>query len=102
MAIHFHVALSRRMIKQEASLSIQNFVLLETFNINIMSPSLSRILEFIWSPLMENWIKENTDGASVGTPNMATCGGIFHDHHAKHLVVFLDFLENVILFMLSL
>lgn len=72
------------MIKQVSSLSIQGFVLLKYFNINVRPPLLTEFL-VIWFPPMVNWIKGNIDGVSVSTPNMAACGGSFRGHHAKHL-----------------
>jgi ribonuclease HI len=37
-----------------------------------------------------NWIKCNTDGASIGNPGLASCGGVFRNHNAEFLMAFAE------------
>lgn len=43
------------------------------------------VKEFLWHPPILNWVKCNTDGAYVGVPSVASCGGIYRDYNGSHL-----------------
>lgn len=45
----------------------------------------------------DNWVKCNTDVASMGVPSIVACVGIYRDHSGKHLG---SFLMNIWLGML--
>jgi hypothetical protein len=65
--------------KYAANSSIEDFVLLNAFSVKIKYGRASRIKEVIWQPPMFYWIKCNKDGASMGNPGLASCGGIYRD-----------------------
>lgn len=48
------------------------------------------VKEVIWCPPLPNWIKGNSDGASIG--NLAAAGGIFHNSSGVHMGSFSCFL----------
>lgn len=52
------------------------------------------IKEVLWTAHLFNWIKSNIEGASVGTPNIATSKNMFRDHNANHLDKSAYFLGN--------
>lgn len=62
-----------------ANSSIEDFLLLNAFSVKINHGRAPRIKEVIWQPPVFNWIKCNVDGASVGNPGAASCGGIYRD-----------------------
>lgn len=49
-------------------------------------------MEVLWSSLLINRIKINTDGALASVSDMAVCGGIFRDHLISHVGNFACFL----------
>lgn len=57
--------------------SITDFVLLKAFNVNCHHSKAPKIIEVIFYPPMQSWIKCNTDGAALGSSGLAACGGIF-------------------------
>jgi ribonuclease HI len=73
-----------------ASNSIKDFSLLKHFRITIQPPKVPILKEIIWQPPPLNWIKCNTDGASNGNPGIASCGGVFRDHHAEFVFAFVE------------
>lgn len=59
--------------------SIHNFVLLKAFNVKCHLSRAPKIIEVLWQPPIQSWVKCNTDGASLGSTGLAACGGIFRD-----------------------
>lgn len=62
-----------------ASSAISDFTILKHFNVNIKPPKPQIIKEVIWNPPVLNWTKCNTDGAALGNPGLAACGGLFRN-----------------------
>jgi ribonuclease HI len=60
------------------------------FRITIHHLGLPVLKEIIWQPPLLNWIKCNTDGASCGYSGIASCGGVFRDHHADFVFAFAE------------
>jgi ribonuclease HI len=44
-----------------------------------------RIKEVMWQPHILNWVKCNCDGASLGNPEILSCGAIFRNSDAAFL-----------------
>lgn len=74
-----YVSLAVNNTKKTFALSIFEFIVLKACKIDIHLPKTHIIKEVIWSPLIENLIKVNTNGATVNSHNMATAGGIFRN-----------------------
>lgn len=43
------------------------------------------IIQVVWNPPLCGWVKCNSDGAALGCPGVAACGGIFRDSRAAAL-----------------
>lgn len=74
--------------------SIIDFTLLKNLKATINNPKSPSILEVVYHPPMQSWIKCNTDGASNGNPGMSSCGGIFRNHEATCIFYFAEALRN--------
>ncbi|XP_058760261.1 uncharacterized protein LOC131633578 [Vicia villosa] len=74
--------------------TISSFSLLKRFGININPSKGVKTIEVLWSPPSLGWIKCNIDGAAIGNPKVAACGGIFRDHNANHILSFSAYLDN--------
>jgi hypothetical protein len=70
--------------------SMRDFTLLKQFNVNIHHSRAPYSREILWHPPLLNWVKCNTDGASVGNPGNASCGGVFRDFNADFLLAFAE------------
>jgi ribonuclease HI len=64
---------------------MQEFVILKAFNVNAHLPNAPVIKEVLWQPPLYNWVKCNTDGSALGSPGLASCGGLFRDYTATFL-----------------
>ncbi|MCI71560.1 ribonuclease H, partial [Trifolium medium] len=53
-----------------------------------------------WNHPKASWIKCNTDGAALGCPGVAACGGIFRDCSTPTLGSFAKYLGVSYTFML--
>ncbi|XP_058776250.1 uncharacterized protein LOC131650562 [Vicia villosa] len=73
--------------------SLSFFSLLKGFGINIHLRKQIFMVEVLWCPPARGWIKCNIHGVPVGSPLLATCGGLNRDEHANHLLSFCVFLE---------
>lgn len=62
--------------------------MLKAFKVNTHHPNAPKITEVIWSPPILQWIKCNTDGASIGTTGQAACAGIFRNRNGESLGCF--------------
>jgi hypothetical protein len=83
-------SLSGNNISKTANNSIRDFTVLKHFNVNIHNPKAPVIKEVLWCPPLINWHKCNTDGASLGSTGVSSCGGIFRDHAANFLSCFAE------------
>jgi len=70
-----------------------DFNVINFFGINTRIGKVLRPLPIRWEFPSPGWVKINTDAASRGYPNLATCGGIFHGSMRKFIGVFSMFLE---------
>ncbi|CAJ2636465.1 unnamed protein product [Trifolium pratense] len=61
------------------------FIILKVFDVNVHHPKTPVIKEVLWKPPLYNWVKCNTDGSALGSPGLASCGGIFRDYTATFL-----------------
>jgi len=82
------VALSGNLSRTSGHCSIQDFSILKHFNIKVHPPDAPLIKEVIWSPPNNNWIKCNTDGASIANQMQSACGGIFRNSNSDCLGCF--------------
>jgi ribonuclease HI len=76
--------------KKCSSNSMRDFTLLKKFNVNIHRPRAPYSRDILWNPPLLNWVKCNTDGASIGNPGTASCGGVFRDSNADFLLAFAE------------
>jgi ribonuclease HI len=76
--------------KKCSSNSMRDFTLLKRFNVIIHCPRPPSYRDILWTPPLLNWIKCNTDGASIGNPGNASCGGVFRDSNAEFLLAFAE------------
>ncbi|KAI5410842.1 hypothetical protein KIW84_056110 [Lathyrus oleraceus] len=60
-------------------ISMVDFSILKSFNVTLHSPKAPVIKEVMWSPLLRDWIKYNTDGAFSGVPGIGSYIGIFRN-----------------------
>ncbi|KAF1877237.1 hypothetical protein Lal_00012008 [Lupinus albus] len=87
------VSLSGQTATTSPSLSLQDLLILTTFNVTInlnMTPS---IVEVIWQPPRVDWLKVNTNGAANGS--LVPTGGseIFRDSNGVFIACFASYLE---------
>jgi hypothetical protein len=68
-----NVSLTGNLTKAFTGPAIRDFVVLKAFNINTHHPNAPKIMEVFWHPPILNWVKCNTDGASIGNPGLAAC-----------------------------
>ncbi|CAJ2644894.1 unnamed protein product [Trifolium pratense] len=80
-----NVSLSGNLSKKASFISMQEFIILKAFNVNVHHPKAPVIKEVLWQPPLYNWVKCNTDGSALGSPSLASCGGIFRDYTATFL-----------------
>lgn len=80
--------MSGNLTKLSARSSITEFVILKHFDVNINPPKHQIIKEIIWSPPLVDWVKCNSDGASLGNPGAAACGGIFRNSNSDFVGAF--------------
>jgi ribonuclease HI len=73
-----------------SSNSIRDFIFLKKFNICIHQPKIPTLREILWQPPLQNWLKCNIDGASMGNPGATTCGGVFRDANGDFLYAFAE------------
>jgi ribonuclease HI len=85
-----NTTLSGNSTTKTASTSINDFILLKQFSINIHQPKETFLLEVCWQPPIVNWLKCNIDGAAVGNPGSASCGGVFRNHSADFIFGFAE------------
>jgi len=78
-----NISLSGNLTKSVTGPTIRDFVILKAFNINTHHPNVPKIIEVFWHPPIQNWVKCNTDGASIGNPGVAACAGIFRNRHVE-------------------
>jgi len=78
-----NTAMSGNHSKCAANSTIADFVLLKAFSVKINYGNAPKIKEVLWQPPVFNWIKCNIDGASIGNPGPASCGGIFRNKNAN-------------------
>lgn len=57
-----------------------------------------KIIEIQWQPPSLGWIKINTDGAAIGAPGRAGCGGIFRTYRRFCKGCFANPLDNLYAF----
>jgi hypothetical protein len=88
-------SLSGNNISKTANNSIRDFTVLKHFNVNIHNPKAPVIKEVLWCPPLINWHKCNTDGASLGSTGVSSCGGIFGYHAANFCPVLLNHLVSL-------
>jgi hypothetical protein len=86
--IVFNTTLFGNNTKLTGSSSKVHFIVLKAFDFNSLPPKPPLIKEVIWKPPLVSWTKCNYDGAALGIPNMAACGGIFRNHNAVNLGCF--------------
>ena len=67
---------------------MSNFVILKKFNVTLHPPKAPKIIEVIWKPPINQWVKCNIDGSS--TSNSSACGGIFRNHDSNLLLCFAE------------
>jgi hypothetical protein len=72
------------------------------FDVKIKPAKPQIIKEVIWSPPFANWVKCNSDGASLGNPGTAACGGVFRNSNSEFLGAFAINLGLLMLYVLSL
>ncbi|GAU30382.1 hypothetical protein TSUD_57940 [Trifolium subterraneum] len=70
--------------------NIRDFCILKAFNIKVNPPKAPVIIEVLWQPPILHWFKCNTDGAALGAPGQAACGGIFRDSTGDYIGCFAD------------
>jgi ribonuclease HI len=75
---------------KSSSSSIRDFTFLNLFSISIHQPKESYLLEVYWQPPLIDWLKCNIDGAAVGCPGSASCGGVFRNHSADFILGFAE------------
>jgi ribonuclease HI len=75
---------------KSSSNSIRDFIFLKKFNICINQPKIPSLGEILWPPPLQNWLKCNIDGASIGNPGVASCGGVFRDANGDFLYAFAE------------
>jgi hypothetical protein len=75
-----------------SSPSISDFEILKHFKVAIHHPKAPKIVEVIWSPPLQGWVKCNTDGTSVGNPGIAACAGIFRNNLGANLGCFAHYI----------
>ncbi|XP_058776007.1 uncharacterized protein LOC131650311 [Vicia villosa] len=83
-----------RVLADQSSNSVLDFQFLKSFNIKVNFSKAFIVKEFLWHPLILNWLKCNTDGAATVVPQRTACGGIFRDHTGKHHGSFSKFLGS--------
>ena len=72
-----NTSLSGTFTNKASNNSMREFTILKSFNVTIHHPMAPTITEVIWKPPLLHWVKCNTDGASLGNPGQASCGGAF-------------------------
>ncbi|GAU40165.1 hypothetical protein TSUD_292700 [Trifolium subterraneum] len=80
--------LSGNSSKLKAKSSIEEFLILKAFSVQISNTPPLVIKEVLWQPPIFNWVKCNSDGASLGNPGPSSCGGLFRNSNAEFLGAF--------------
>lgn len=88
--IIFNVSLSGNNSNKTANSSTYEFAILKSFKVIIKPPEAPTIKELFCSPPLPNWVKCNTDGATIGKPCISFCGGIFSDSDTNFLGCFAE------------
>ncbi|CAJ2678215.1 unnamed protein product [Trifolium pratense] len=70
--------------------SMQDFMILKAFKVHLHPPKAPTIKDIIWQPPTHFWVKCNSDGAALGTPGLASCGGLFRNSSAEFLGAFAE------------
>ena len=60
--------------------SISDLLILLRLNIKGRVGKAPKIIEVQWLPLNPGWIKVNTDGSANGSPDPASCSGVFQTY----------------------
>ncbi|XP_058782945.1 uncharacterized protein LOC131657578 [Vicia villosa] len=71
-----------------ASSSMSDFCLLKSFKISVNFPRAPRVIEFLWHPPIQSWIKCNCDGSLANSAS--GCGGIFRDSLGNFVLAFAE------------
>ncbi|CAJ2641500.1 unnamed protein product [Trifolium pratense] len=82
------VSLSGNSSKLNAKSSIEEFLILKAFSVQFNNTPPPLIKEVLWQPPIFNWVKCNSDGASLGNPGPSSCGGLFRNSSAEFLGAF--------------
>jgi ribonuclease HI len=85
-----NTSLSGNNTVKSSSSSIRDFTFLKLFSISIHQPKETFLKEICWQPPLIGWIKCNIDGAAVGCPGSASCGGVFRNHSADFILGFAE------------
>ncbi|KAK2404238.1 hypothetical protein QL285_053601 [Trifolium repens] len=72
--------------------AISDFEIVKFFKVSIHYPKAPNIVEVIWSPPLQGWIKCNTDDTFVGNPGIAACAGIFRNNLGANLGCFAHYI----------
>ncbi|PNY17703.1 ribonuclease H [Trifolium pratense] len=70
--------------------SMQDFMILKAFKVHLHPPKAPTIKDIIWQPPTHFWVKCNSDGAALGAPGLASCGGLFRNSSAEFLGAFAE------------
>jgi ribonuclease HI len=81
-------SLSGNSSKLNAKSSIEEFLILKAFNVRFSNTPPHVIKEVLWQPPVFNWVKCNSDGASLGNPGPSSCGGLFRNSKGEFLGAF--------------
>ncbi|GAU32706.1 hypothetical protein TSUD_145800 [Trifolium subterraneum] len=73
------VSLTGNISNLHANSSMSEFVILKALNIQMQFSKAPVIKEVLWQPPILNWMKCNSDGASLGNPGNSSRGGIFRN-----------------------
>ncbi|MCH92420.1 ribonuclease H protein [Trifolium medium] len=68
--------------------SMTDFQILKFFNVTIHHSKAPKIIEVLWTPPLQGWLKCNTDGSSLGNPGLAASAGIFRNFKGENVGCF--------------
>jgi len=95
---HFGISVIKAYVRFQDKIEVSkndmfNFNMIKFFGINTRSGKVFRLLLIRWEFPSLGWVKINTDGATRGYPNLATCGCIFRGSMGEFIGAFSVFLE---------
>lgn len=97
--IQYEVAFIGNNTNRVANSSVHDFTITKTFKVNLNPPKAPKIVEVVWLPPTNGWLKSNTDVSF--DISEASSGRLFHNDSGDSIFAFSSWWMGIFLFTRS-